>query len=260
MNATPRIPRPAGTPVDGAARGRDPRRARAFTLIELLLAMMIFAVVLSAISGVFYGAMRLRARTADSIEEALPIDRALAILRQDLAGIVLPRGTIHSNLTVVAGSGDGAVQDTDMTIFTSSAALSDRVPWGEVQRVAYALRAPTNGIGAYGKDLVRLVSRNPLPPQQDEPEEQRILAGVRRIEFSFHDGTTWQNAWNATNQNALLPVAVKVLLTLADDPARRSGGGTAGGSREPYQLVVPLLVSGTNVTASASGSAGGGQP
>ncbi|KAB2671267.1 MAG: prepilin-type N-terminal cleavage/methylation domain-containing protein [Verrucomicrobia bacterium] len=259
MNATPRTTLPAGTPAAGAARIGTAPAIRAFTLIELLLAMTIFAVVLSAISGVFYGAMRLRTRTAAAIEEALPAQRALAILRQDLAGIVLPRGTIHSNLTAVAGSGDGAVQDTDMAIYTSNAALSDRVPWGEVQRIAYGLRSPTNLSGTFGKDLVRLVTRNHLPPLQDEPEEQRLLAGVQRIEFSFHDGTTWQNAWNATNQEILLPVAVKVLLTLAEDPARRNAGGSPAASREPLQLVVPILVSGTNA-ASASDSTGGGQP
>jgi type II secretion system protein J len=199
----------------------------------------------------------LRSRTAEAIEQALPTQRALAQLRSDLAGMVLPTGTIQSNLSVVAGSGDGAVQDTDMMIYTASAALSDNLPWGEVQRVSYALRPPTNSLGTYGKDLVRFVVRNPLPPLQDDPDEQHILGGVQRIEFSFYDGTTWQTSWNATNQTAILPTAVKVLLTMADDPSRRTSGG---GRQEPFQVVVPLLLAGTNATSTATGSAGGGQP
>lgn len=248
---------PAALPAAGLMRARV-APCRAFTLIELLLAMALFALVLSAVSGVLYAAMRLRARSAQAIEESLPVERALAILRRDLAGIVLPTGTVQSNLLVNAGTGDGAVSDTDMAVYTATGRLTEDLPWGEVQRVAYALRMPTNAAGAHGKDLVRLVSRNPLPPLQDEPEEQRILAGVQRIEFAFHDGNTWQNSWNATNQDAVLPRAVRVQLTLAEDPARRTAGSDL--ARAPLQLVVPLLLSGTNATTTASASAGGGQP
>jgi len=44
------------------------RICEAFTLIEIMLAVAIFAVVLAAINGVFYGAMRLRAKTAAAVE------------------------------------------------------------------------------------------------------------------------------------------------------------------------------------------------
>ena len=124
MNAATPTSRSAGIP---AAAWRRVPAGRAFTLIELLLAMTIFALVLSAVTGVFYGAMRLRSRTTEAIEEALPVQRALAILRKDLAGIVLPRGTIQSNLVVAAGSGDGSVQDSDTAIYTSSATISANV-------------------------------------------------------------------------------------------------------------------------------------
>ena len=256
MNAATPTTRSAGIP---AAAWRRVPAGRAFTLIELLLAIAIFSLVLSAISGVFYGAMRLRSRTTEAIEEALPVQRALAILRKDLAGIVLPRGTIQSNLVVAAGSGDGSVQDSDTAIYTSSATISPNLPWGEVQRVWYGLRPPTNAYASYGKDLVRFVVRNPLPVLQDDIEEQHILGGVLRLEFSFYDGTAWQTSWNTTNQTAVLPAAVKVLLTLADNPARRVPGSYSASGQAPYQLVVPILLAGTNA-ASTTGSAGGGQP
>ena len=44
----------------GAASSREGRGLRAFTLIEVLLAVTIFAIVLTAIHMVFYGAIRLR--------------------------------------------------------------------------------------------------------------------------------------------------------------------------------------------------------
>src|SRR5947207_14101285 len=54
-------------------------RTRGFTLLELLIAVAVFAIVLAAINAVFYGALRLRNKTTEAIKEALPMQQALAI-------------------------------------------------------------------------------------------------------------------------------------------------------------------------------------
>src|SRR5258708_7475458 len=66
----------------------------AFTLLELLIAFAIMSVVLTAISGVFYGAMRLQTKSARSVEESLPVQQAVAILKRDFKGIVAPGGVL----------------------------------------------------------------------------------------------------------------------------------------------------------------------
>jgi type II secretion system protein J len=246
-------------PGSGGGVAQVGRGTGAFTLIELLLAMVIFAVVLSAISGVFFGAMRLRSRTTEAIESALPVQSALAVIRKDLAGLVLPTGTIQSNLVVNVSNGDGAAQASDMSIYTSTGHLAEQVQWSEVVKVAYALRPATNSMSGVGKDLVRWVTRNHLPPLQDEPEEQRLLAGVQRMEFSFYDGTSWRTAWNTTNEVNLLPRAIKVQLTMAQE-VNQAGNRAAGNFvPEPFEIVVPILVFGTNNTSTAT-STGGGTP
>lgn len=254
LNRTPH--RPPALPAEGT---------RAFTLIELMLALVIFAVVLAAVSGVFHGAMRLRARTMETLEAALPVEQALAVVRRDLAGIVLPTGTLHSNLVVTAGSGAGAVQDTDMQIYTTATtaavALDGLTPWGGVQKVAYTLRAPTNAFSGPGRDLVRRVCRNLLPTLQEEFEEQPLLAGVERIDFQFHDGLTWRTSWVATNEASLLPRAIRFQLLMAPRPLPSGSlASGAGRQRDPIELVVPLLVSGTNTLLLAEQSGTGGQP
>src|SRR5262245_28404598 len=59
-------------------------RARGFTLLELLIAISVFAMVLLAINGVFYGAMRLRSKTSRMIEQSLPVQQTVAIIKRDL--------------------------------------------------------------------------------------------------------------------------------------------------------------------------------
>src|SRR4051812_4166333 len=71
----------------------------AFTLIEMMIALAVFAVVLAAINGVFWGALRLRKKTVESIDAALPKERALAIMRNDLANIVPPSGKFFTTFT-----------------------------------------------------------------------------------------------------------------------------------------------------------------
>ena len=67
---------------------------KAFTLIEMLLAVAICAIVLVAINGVFATAVRLRDKTSEAVEEALPANRAMDMMVRDLKGTVGPGGLL----------------------------------------------------------------------------------------------------------------------------------------------------------------------
>src|SRR5207245_9236232 len=54
----------------------------AFTLMEMLLALAISAIVIAGIGGVFYSAVRLPERTAAALEEAARLRHALAFIRR----------------------------------------------------------------------------------------------------------------------------------------------------------------------------------
>jgi len=62
--------------------------AGAFTLIEMLLALAIAAVVLVAINAVLFGGLHLQARTTELTAQTLPMDHLIATIRQDMLGIV----------------------------------------------------------------------------------------------------------------------------------------------------------------------------
>lgn len=229
-----------------------------FTLMELLLAIVVSAVVLAAINGVFFGAMRLRNRTAESLDRTLPVQNALAMIRRDLMGIQLPGGTFAGILNSAATISGETETETGPEIYTNTGALTDYLPWGDIQRIAYVLRAPTNQMGSVqGRDLVRVANRNLLPPVQDEPVEQRLLSDVELLEFSFYDGQSWRTTWNSTNEITSLPRAIRVTLTMSPPRSRSETLTPADRQRPVHQLVVPILLSpATNAVAGDTTGAG----
>ena len=139
----------------------------AFTLIEVLLAIVIFALVLAAVNAVFFGAIRLRQKTADSAAKAMPVELALATLRRDLSGIVMPGGTYAGILDSAATIQGINQQDVGTEIYTTSGVFRAGSPWAAIQKVPYLLRDPTHRTASAGRDLVRVVKRN-LGPAPEE--------------------------------------------------------------------------------------------
>ena len=229
----------------------------AFTLIEVLLAIVIFALVLAAVNGVFFGAIRLRQKTADSAAKAMPVELALATLRRDLSGIVMPGGTYAGILDSVATIQGINQQDVGTEIYTTSGVFRDGSPWADIQKVAYVLRDTTQRTASAGRDLVRVVKRNLGPVLEEQADEQRLMTGVGRLDLSFYDGTTWRTSWNSTNDATTLPKAIKVEIAMAPEPLAPGVRQGPAQAVRTIQMIVPVMVASvTNSTGSNSTTGG----
>ena len=152
---------------------------RGFTLLEILIATAVAAVVLVAIQSVFYGALRLRNTTTDHIEDDLVLQRTLGLVRHDLAGLMLPGGTLSGSLQTVPTSTlqqDTAGERISPDFYTNSGKVDGWNPYSEVQMVTYYLAAATDGSNS--KTLIRSVTRNLLPAQDATPDDQLLLSGA----------------------------------------------------------------------------------
>lgn len=224
-----------------------------FTLIEVLLAVVVFSIVLAAINYVFYGALRLRNKTTLALEQSFPLQHTLAIMKRDLANMVPAGGTLSGDLQTAATTGGLLNQSGAQFEFcTSAGLLNDDTPWSEVQRISYYLAEPTNQVGGRGMELYRLVTRNLLPVQQEQFESQYLMGGVNDILFLFHDGVEWRDTWDSTTEATPMPAAIKVEIELTRDENQTV-------EPEIISLVVPILVQGsasTNQTGSDESSGG----
>lgn len=218
-------------------------RAPGFTLIELVLAIGISAIVLVAINGAFFGALRLRNATVDAVDAAVPVDQAVTTLRRDLQCAVPPKpdGYMSGNFKAGSVTGTGISQPVQLEFHTATAVLSRTEPWGEIQRVAYGLKGSGNQ-----RDLYRTVTRNLLTLAVPQTEEQLVLRGVEQFKVLCFDGSRWTETWDTSDTaspSTNLPLAVRLLI-------RRSPAATQSA---PIEVVVPIRAVTRNISNTAAG-------
>lgn len=215
----------------------------AFTLLELLLATAIGAVVLLVVNATFFSALRLHNATHDRIEDDLVIQRTLGIVRRDLAGIMLPPNPqattpkLSGQLITDAGSTnamDATAERVTPDIYTNSGRIDGWSTFSDVQMVSYYLAPATDGSPT--RNLVRVVTRNLLPVIEATTEDQTLLTGVTAAAMSYFDGENWLDAWDTTVTSSL-PAAIKFSVVIA--PRDRN---VARAEPAPIELIVPVLV------------------
>jgi type II secretion system protein J len=213
------------------------RTFTAFTLIEMILAVGVAALVLAVIGSAFFAALHLREVTQAAVDGATPVDLALAVMRRDLQCVMTPtNGTskiLSGDFRVGSLTSPGVSQPVAIEMFTATGALRDNAPWGDIQKVTYELKDPADR-NAPGKDLYRSVTRNIMAATTPDVQDQWMLGGVQNIEFSSFDGSQWSDSWDTTGVTAVntnLPVAVRVRIQLA---------GNNSANTQPIEILVPI--------------------
>ncbi|HTR40691.1 MAG TPA: type II secretion system protein GspJ [Pseudomonadales bacterium] len=223
-----------------------------FTLIEMILAIGIAAIVLITVNAAFFAGLHLRESTQQLVDDATPVDQTLTTLQRDLQCITIPtNGTskvLSGGFRVGNIISSGNATPVSIELYTATGELNDKNPWGDIQRVTYELRDPTDH-NARGKDLIRSVTRNLLSETTPQSEDQWMMGGVQDITFSCYDGAQWWTTWDTTgltSANTNLPAAIKVDIQ------------PVGNQMSPFEIIVPVdLEAVTNVTATTENAGSG---
>jgi type II secretion system protein J len=225
----------------------------AFTLVEMILAIGVSAVVLVAVNAVLFTALRLRETTVSVVDAATPIDQTMTFLRRDLQCVVTPTNGTSKVLSGSFRAGNvtslGVSEPVAVEMCTATGALDVNSPWADIQRVTYGLKNSTDTSGQ--RDLYRTVTRNLLSTSATpDVQEQLMMSGVESVKVTCYDGSRWQETWDTSDVSSVntnLPLAVRVEILMA---------GQNKNLTDPIQLVVPIdVVARTNmVLTSTTGS------
>jgi general secretion pathway protein J len=181
-----------------------------FTLLELLVALSIFALISAMAYGGLQTVMTQQQRTGARSERLADLQKAYRIMQRDLEQIVSReiRNEFGDRIAaVVGGSGYDGVEFSRAGYPNPAGFLRS-----EIQRVAYVPDQDT---------LLRRTWRALDRAQDTEPDEQKLVESMSRFSMRFlAQGNVWQERWPPTaGQGQVLPelpVAVEVQLELDD--------------------------------------------
>ena len=224
------------------------KRAPAFTLIELLMALAICAVLLTAIYGVFSRAIHMRDNATHRTREVRVRAHAAGMIRNDLRNALVSGGTLAATLQGSSEShGSGFPGYLKFTATTARDAEDEL--GGDVQEIEYYIARDNEAVDQKAGVLVRTINRDLLNTVKQTAVEERVLAGVEAMEVSFYSASAWKTSWEVTTDSKTLPEAVRVTIQPVAD--------ANGIKPAPIEVLVPWT---TQSAIEATATTTGGNP
>ena len=222
--------------------------SRGFTLLEIVIAMAMAAMLLATLYTGMFVAQRAKRSATAAVEPARAASIAAEMVVQDLHGVLPPTGIFRGQFLgerIPAERGNADALDfycvgqdpglTDTTASNGAAAIGaiNQQPLAEgIRRVTLLLRTDVTP-----PVLVRRVTRNLLAPTQAISEEEVICRNVRSFSVQYFDGYSWLSNWDSTTTDNILPVAVSFRIEMEDTKAAALG---VEGKPQVITRLVPL--------------------
>lgn len=209
-------------------RNRVTRKRQALTLIELLVAMGIAALLAAVVFSVYTAALN----TLDSQSRwragAYPVASALDALASDLAGAAIPWGATNPPFVLESGREDaGGIRLHFFTASPLNAAQSRELFRSEQASSAYAIREMGYHLAVSNAAGTNATSRTWRTFRIDYPEgalsNRDMWPNVYAVSLEVYDGNLWTNKWGEGTNNTTLPQAARITLAIGNETiARRS--------------------------------------
>lgn len=201
------------TPRTDNLRGAMRSPAGAFTLIEMLLAVTLLAVVFAVVSGAITAVLGGSTRVNEAMGQDSIAGEVEDVIADDLAFMTAP--TEQQPFTVKQGSS----RSPSLTFYTSA---GSKTAWGEVTTPIHTVTYEVQPMAGGGRGLFR--GEKPLVESADVYYDAPLLLAdnVTLFKVEAFDGQTWQDEW-PVESGAKLPALIRVYIDiqLADGSTRQ---------------------------------------
>lgn len=186
------------------------RHSRGFTLLEMLVAIAMVAIITASLYSALYVGFRAQRSATRAVEPARAATLTLQLLEQDLEGAMSPTGILAGQFLGTDGNG---LNGADSLTFYSSANVPVNGESGSDSRyVEFSVAA---ALDDQQPALLRRVTSNLLPSNAPLVREQVLCRNVRAFSLRYFDGTQWLESWDSAGQGDLLPLGVEVQIEFA---------------------------------------------
>ncbi|MDR9826374.1 type II secretion system minor pseudopilin GspJ [Vibrio sp. FNV 38] len=185
------------------------RHQRGFTLIEVLVAIAIFASLSVGAYQVLNQVQQSNELSLQRSERLKEVQRALVMMDNDfrqMATRTMRTGGEEPSSVLLFWQDYLLDSDTKGLVFTRLGWHNpeQQFPRGEVTKVGYRTQEQV---------LERVWWRYPDTPVGQEPISAPLLTGLENFDLRFYNGSEWVTEWTVTNR---LPRALSVTLELED--------------------------------------------
>jgi general secretion pathway protein J len=186
-------------------------RQDGFTLLELLLALVIFSIIGTGVYQTLRSGVDAQRHGEESVQVTQIARQVLARMAADLRATYTSQGVYAAGLV----GEDQVGQDVDLDRLTFAMAgytpKPDAVAEFAVAKVEYFIDddPATENVG-----LQRRITPIVELAVQEESEGEDYAPEVKSLNFRYYDGTNWLDTWDST-ADGLLPLAVEVTIGLA---------------------------------------------
>lgn len=213
------------------------RRVAAFTLLEVMVALVIVAMIATALFAALTVAFKARKSAMNNLTNLRQLRFAMETVGRDIQTILPPTGVLAG--AFYATPADPSENLDTLELFNAAPAARTMLSGADIQKVVLKVMAESEVQGALvdvdlldarnqgqrlgsadqeGSDmvLVRRVTRQLLAQVTPEPPYQIIARHVQTFRVRLYDGVDWLDTWDSTTTENTLPQAIEVTLEIKE--------------------------------------------
>jgi len=192
--------------------GRGPK-TRAFTLLEMLVATALVAILAGSLYASLAIAFKARRSATDAVDPVRKVEIALAMVGEDLRCAMVPKGVLAGPFLGQEGTDDRGHNADTLEFYCAASSPEQAEGIGDIKKIDLACELSDD---LRSHVLARYVTTNLLAPRTVEPTREVLCRGVFAFNLRYFDGSEWLDSWDSTVEDNALPCAIEVTLQLED--------------------------------------------